>query len=217
MTILCIETTQIGLCTASVGTAKWRSSTETRSSDGLILAIDDLLLRSRVHLQEIDLIVCAVGPGNFTGIRSGIAITRGLSDALPGVMIGSLSSLEIVAFALCERFARFTAAIRPCGDKYRNLKSLGEVDAHTYQVPFDESSARFTAAIRSCGDEWYAQEFDRNLKPLGEVATCTYQVQFDDYPQPSSDLMMDAVLSGKFDFSMRGDLKPVYVRPALKA
>ena len=60
--------------------------------------VDNLLNRSSIDKEKLDLIVVGCGPGSFTGIRIGIATAKGLSMALGCPLIG-ISTLDALAHA----------------------------------------------------------------------------------------------------------------------
>lgn len=64
-------------------------------SQTLMPIIDEILKKSEISIDEIDLIAVANGPGSFTGLRIGVSAAKGLSHALkiPVVPISTLKSL----------------------------------------------------------------------------------------------------------------------------
>lgn len=66
-------------------------------SENLMPMIKGALSKSNLTLNEIDLIVCDIGPGSFTGIRIGIATVKAFNDSLNIPCIG-ISSLEALAY-----------------------------------------------------------------------------------------------------------------------
>ena len=66
-------------------------------SENLMPMIKDALSKAKITLNEIDLIVCDIGPGSFTGIRIGIATVKAFNDSLNIPCIG-ISSLESLAY-----------------------------------------------------------------------------------------------------------------------
>lgn len=64
-------------------------------------AIDSLLQEQSVRLQNLDLIVCDIGPGSYTGLRVGLAYARTLCWALSKPIVG-VASLD----ALARQYAR---------------------------------------------------------------------------------------------------------------
>lgn len=66
-------------------------------SENLMPMIDNTFKLSNLSLKNIDLIVCDIGPGSFTGIRIGVATAKAFSDSLNIPCIG-ISSLESLAY-----------------------------------------------------------------------------------------------------------------------
>lgn len=58
--------------------------------------VEDILGEARVTLQQVGLIGVTVGPGSFTGIRTGVAAARGFALAL-GVPAVGISTLAVLA------------------------------------------------------------------------------------------------------------------------
>ncbi len=72
--------------------------TDRKHSEILMPLISDAFSQSGLTIQDIDLIVCDIGPGSFTGIRIGVATVKAFADCLNIPCVG-ISSLE----ALCYR------------------------------------------------------------------------------------------------------------------
>ena len=51
----------------------------THASEGLIDGIDHVLDKAGLKLEGLDAFACAIGPGNFSGIRSACGVSQGLS------------------------------------------------------------------------------------------------------------------------------------------
>lgn len=66
-------------------------------SENLMPMIKDAFEKNNLSLNDIDLIVCDIGPGSFTGIRIGIATVKAFYDSLDIPCIG-ISSLEALAY-----------------------------------------------------------------------------------------------------------------------
>lgn len=91
--------------------------------------VADLLTRSGRQKEEINLFVCATGPGSFTGIRIGIAAVKTMAWALNKPAVG-VSSLEVLAAAfpdslVCSaidaRGGRVFSALYDSGDNLHEL------------------------------------------------------------------------------------------------
>jgi tRNA threonylcarbamoyladenosine biosynthesis protein TsaB len=58
-------------------------------------ALEDILRRAAVKIEEIDLFASASGPGSFTGVRIGLSFAKGLAEAMgkPAVAVSNLRAL----------------------------------------------------------------------------------------------------------------------------
>lgn len=68
-------------------------------SESLMPLIEQILIDTNLALKDINLIVCDLGPGSFTGIRIGVATTKAFRDSLNIPTVG-VSSLEALAYNL---------------------------------------------------------------------------------------------------------------------
>lgn len=100
MKVLCIDTSS-NLCSVAIleNTTlvnKIELNNGLTHSETLMPIINMLLEECNLSLSNIDLLVCDIGPGSFTGIRIGIATVKAFSDALDIPCIG-IDSLEVLA------------------------------------------------------------------------------------------------------------------------
>jgi tRNA threonylcarbamoyladenosine biosynthesis protein TsaB len=58
----------------------------------LLAMIDELLSKSDKTLSDIDLLVCGIGPGSFTGLRVGVGVAQGLAYSV-GLKVLGINSL----------------------------------------------------------------------------------------------------------------------------
>jgi len=91
----------------------------------LLASIDAALTEKKLTAKDLDLIVCGLGPGSFTGLRVGLSAAKGLARAASVPIIGA-STLAAIAHrtALTHPMQPIAAAI----DARR-----GEVYAGIYQ------------------------------------------------------------------------------------
>ncbi len=77
------------------GRAATRAESGSRHSEILFPAIEQCFSECDAATTDIDLIVCTLGPGSFTGLRIGLAAAKGMSLALgkPWVGIPTLDAL----------------------------------------------------------------------------------------------------------------------------
>ncbi|MCI9246840.1 MAG: tRNA (adenosine(37)-N6)-threonylcarbamoyltransferase complex dimerization subunit type 1 TsaB [Clostridia bacterium] len=74
---------------------------EKTHSQKLMPMIDEAFQKSHLSLNDIDLIVCCIGPGSFTGVRIGIATAKAFADSKDIPVVG-VNSLEVLAYSLEE-------------------------------------------------------------------------------------------------------------------
>ena len=101
-------------------------------AEALVPLVRELCASTGTDLSGVDLVAVTVGPGSFTGVRTGIAAARGFALATGAPAVG-VSSLQAVAYAarqagspsvlvvLDTRRADFFAQLfdsnaQPCGD-----------------------------------------------------------------------------------------------------
>lgn len=74
-----------------------RIEPETRQrSQRLPCMVQELIAEAKVTLQDLDRLICCVGPGGFAGVRVGVAYTKGLAFGL-GIPVAPVSSLALLA------------------------------------------------------------------------------------------------------------------------
>ncbi len=72
---------------------------EKTHSQKLMPMIDEAFQKSNLSLDNIDLIVCCLGPGSFTGVRIGIATAKAFADSKNIPTVG-VNSLEVLAHSI---------------------------------------------------------------------------------------------------------------------
>lgn len=68
---------------------------EKTHSQKLMPLIDKVLKACKLDLEDVNLLVCSIGPGSFTGVRIGVSTVKAFSDVenIPVVGVNSLESL----------------------------------------------------------------------------------------------------------------------------
>ena len=111
MNVLAIDTstTTLGLCLHTDATlleAKIRIG--LRHSELLLPWIKNFYAEARIHQEETNLVVCALGPGSFTGLRIGISTAKGISFGAPCPIVG-VPTLD----SLAARFSIYPGIVVP--------------------------------------------------------------------------------------------------------
>ena len=101
MKILSIETSS-DICAVCILEDKTKIKEITLSkgrthSETLLPIINQIFEETNLSLNDIDLLVCDIGPGSFTGIRIGVSTAKAFIDAKKIPSIG-ISSLEALAY-----------------------------------------------------------------------------------------------------------------------
>jgi tRNA threonylcarbamoyladenosine biosynthesis protein TsaB len=74
---------------------------ERGQAEALVPMIDAVMTEARLGLAALDFIAVTIGPGSFTGIRTGLATARGLALASGLPLIG-ITSFAAIADAVAE-------------------------------------------------------------------------------------------------------------------
>lgn len=72
---------------------------EKTHSQKLMPMIDEAFQKAKLSLDDIELIVCCLGPGSFTGVRIGISTAKAFADSKNIPVVG-VNSLEMLAHSL---------------------------------------------------------------------------------------------------------------------
>ena len=103
MTVLAVDsstpTAAVALCRDGDLLASFRTAAGSTHSACLLPMIENTLSLCGVSVADVDLFVCGVGPGSFTGVRIAVATVKGLAAPLDKPCVG-VSSLELCAAAL---------------------------------------------------------------------------------------------------------------------
>lgn len=94
---------------------------------GLPAAVNEALEAAELTLDDLAMIVVAIGPGSFTGLRVGLSYAKGLATAR-GLPIVGVSTLDAMALCALGAEVRAEATICPIIDARR-----GEVYAALYR------------------------------------------------------------------------------------
>lgn len=86
-------------------------------SNDLGLTVSKVLSKGKLKIQDIDLIIVALGPGSYTGSRSGLAFTKAVSHASKTRIVG-VSLLDVAAYTIQARDFPLTIALEAGPDRY---------------------------------------------------------------------------------------------------
>lgn len=100
MNILAVDssalTATVAVCIDGEVKGEMSFTTSLTHSETIMPMIDEVLKRTNLTINDIDLFACSEGPGSFTGLRIGIGTVKGLSYGL-GKKVCGVSTLEALA------------------------------------------------------------------------------------------------------------------------
>jgi tRNA threonylcarbamoyladenosine biosynthesis protein TsaB len=139
----------------------------TRSASAVLLsALRRMFASSGVALHDLSGIGVVSGPGSFTGVRTGLAMAKGLCEVV-GLPLASVSRLEVLAEAadLREGFAVLDAGR---GSLYVREQRRTE-PSHEYLVNVDEFERTAAGAPIVVAEKRAAELLDRVAPVLREL------------------------------------------------
>jgi tRNA threonylcarbamoyladenosine biosynthesis protein TsaB len=159
------------------GRLLYASASELREggSAGLLADVDRVLGSASVALKDVGLFAAAVGPGSFTGLRSGLATVKGLAVTLGKPVVG-VPTLHAVAYG--ARPARRVVALIPAGRGEVFAQLLGvnaggvvtEIEDPTHMPPalLLEKVARLGGGVKWVGGG--ALKYGEQIRQAAEAA-----------------------------------------------
>jgi tRNA threonylcarbamoyladenosine biosynthesis protein TsaB len=99
MNVLAIDTATEVLAIAAVRGAAWASLCVRRGlqhAPSLLPLVDRLFEELGMTAADLELLVCSLGPGSFTGIRIGLATALGIAEGR-GIPVEGVSTLDALA------------------------------------------------------------------------------------------------------------------------
>jgi len=120
MNVLAIDTSTETLALAAARGEVWASLCLRRGlqhSSGLLPLAAGLLAELGMSAADLELLICARGPGSFTGIRIGLATAMGISHGR-GVPLVGVSTLDAIALPWVSRDGDVYAVLDARKGKY---------------------------------------------------------------------------------------------------
>jgi tRNA threonylcarbamoyl adenosine modification protein YeaZ len=116
----------IGLFEGGQAVASYSRYVKNSHAEHISQAISQILSLNKVPSSEIKRISITIGPGSFTGLRIGVAFTKGFAFS-NGALVHPVSSLHVLAHTARTRDGTIIAAIDARnGDVFHaSFKSLG--------------------------------------------------------------------------------------------
>lgn len=165
--------------------------------DTLLANVRKVLSAGGISLNDINLMVCGVGPGSFTGIRLGIAFVKGVITGIEGIKTCGVISNDSIGF-LCA------------SEGYNSGKKIMSiVDSKTGRSYVRKYSpgGEFLGEINLLPDEKIEKE-STGFYPVG-----IFSKKLEDTFAGNQIIWPDAGVSGKMAFKGMGNIniKPLYM------
>jgi tRNA threonylcarbamoyladenosine biosynthesis protein TsaB len=201
---------------------------------GVLEDVDRALAQARVGLEEVELFAAAVGPGSFTGLRSGLATLKALAVTLGRPLVG-VPTLHALAHA--SRPAERLVALIPAGrgEVFAQLLRATSVGAvEELSEPAHVKPARLLGRLKGLGGgiKWAGGGAFKYLEMIREAAESSglrLSEAADSAARPAGDewvlaplheaLAADVASLGQSSYKNEGaadasDIKALYVRPS---
>lgn len=145
MRILCINTafanSDVAIkCDEITDTIALPSS--AKQSENILCAVDELLTKNNLNIQQFDAMSCVVGPGSFTGVRIGVGLVKGMKLAKPQTKLISICSLDLMAHIWLKN--------NPQNDYWCVLNALS---GNIFACKYDKQGNRLITPKMMFGDE----------------------------------------------------------------
>lgn len=183
-----------------------------RHSATLAPAIERALKKSKLDLNDLDIIALGIGPGSFTGLRVAVVTAKALSYASKKKIIG-VPSLEAIAQASDEK-SRAIAVIADArkGLIYFALYRRGSKGLQALKKPALVSAEKFFYQFK--GQAHFVggvEMFKPKLAELGKKRAGITWDERDSYPSAEgvAEGAMQRAHAGKYDDAFR--LEPLYL------
>ena len=204
------------IVTDNVTTAEYSVNFKKTHSETLLPMVDEILTMTDTHLDELDAIALAVGPGSFTGLRIGAATVKGLAMAAekPVVPVPTLDALAYNLWGTDKLVCPIMDARR--NQVYTGIYSFenGVLRAHTEQLALDiaELAEQLNALGRPViftGDG--CPVFEEQLKTLMKTEFSFAPAQMN-RQRAASVAALGAIYYAEGRSENADEMKPVYLR-----
>jgi tRNA threonylcarbamoyladenosine biosynthesis protein TsaB len=182
---------------------------------GLIPALNFLFTRTDSDPRHVKALGVGIGPGSFTGLRVGLSMVKGMSQAL-GIPIIGIPSLE----ALASQIAFSNDPIAPVIDSRKGELFTARFDSHhegkllrtmeDCSLRIDDFPEHFPDTTLFVGNNYERQE-PLLRKMFGEKARFPPDHFWNLRPSTIGSLALKRYLAGDFDDAPT--LSPIYLRP----
>ncbi|MGL4405778.1 MAG: tRNA (adenosine(37)-N6)-threonylcarbamoyltransferase complex dimerization subunit type 1 TsaB [Notoacmeibacter sp.] len=143
-------------------------------AERLMPMVQEIMALANISYQDIDQIAVSVGPGSFTGVRTGVAAAKGFAQALNIPLIG-ISTLEAIAFEANK--ANANTALRVVIDAKRgevhtqDFNKQGTADGVPVLLSLDDAKGGLGSRTLAGNGAALVDETVPSLLPLASTAS----------------------------------------------
>lgn len=113
-----------------------------KQAENILCAVDELVSKNNINVQQFDAMSCVVGPGSFTGVRIGVGLIKGMKLANPKIKLVSICSLDFMAYIWSKK--------QPTGEYWCVLNALS---GNIFACKYDKQGNRLTQPKMMFGEE----------------------------------------------------------------
>ncbi len=84
---------------------------EFGQAEQLAMGLKQIINETNLQMDNVELLGVCVGPGSFTGVRSGLAFARALGVACPSLKLAGVSAFDVYANMLRDKDRAFYNAV----------------------------------------------------------------------------------------------------------
>lgn len=186
----------------------------TGHSTSLLRSLEGVLEDAEVGVSDVDVVLCGLGPGSFTGVRVGLSLALGLC-AGTGARLGGVSSFyalvplvppqTLCAVALDARKGEVYAGVWEAAPSWTARIEPQTFDPTTFFETLDEHPERERIVLIGDGARAYAQAFspfEGRIRVIEALHT------------PHAAQLFSAADHGLVRWRDEGILEPLYIRPS---
>ncbi len=193
--------------------AETRLNVKTTHSERLMTIIDQVLIGSRLSLDDISAFALSIGPGSFTGLRIGLSTVKGLSYAT-GKAVVTVSTLE--AFAWNFPFSRYPVCILLDARKGEVYAAVFKWENGGFKRIIEETSIKLDDLLRELKGEivfagegvpLYVDKIAESMKDRALIAALEKMV-----PSPANVAMLGLEKALRGNYINASEAVPFYIR-----
>ena len=176
-------------------TCEKMTDSHLKQSENVLAVIDECLNNCDIKIKDLDAIACIIGPGSFTGIRIGLALTKGFLFGFKNIKFVPITSFELML-----------AEARNIGIKGEITCVINALSGKIFAQKFDEKDVANSKAQLFEGEQ--INSLSGAVIGLKEenLSFCNNFVEF------SLDVLKKATIKKIENKNFSSEIEPLYIR-----